>query len=112
MAEFFPQLNLNDVELRTDATLAIAAKYRGITLGKTIYLRGGFNDGSPNDMQLLMHELVHVDQFRRLGRMTFACEYGMGVLLTWDHDEIPLEKEAIAFKRANEGRLNEAVAAA
>lgn len=117
MSEFFPSLDLTGVELVTSARLAIAPKYRGLTLGNTIYLRKVFEEcslddnGQSQDMKLLMHELAHVDQYHRLGWFQFACQYGKGVLLNWDHDKIPLEREAIAFVRANEDTLKDVVAA-
>jgi hypothetical protein len=117
MSGFFPRLDLNEVELVTGATLAVASRYKGLTLGNRIYLRKRFDEcsldpnGQPRDMKLLMHELVHVEQYHRLGWFRFACQYGKGALSTWDHDNIPLEREAISFVRANENSLKDIVSA-
>ena len=104
MSEFFPELDLNEVVLRTGASI-VPRRFRAMTLGRTIFLRGDLDECSAEDMLLLVHELVHVDQFRRLGELKFACAYGEGFLRTFSHDNIPLEREATAFQHAHETRL-------
>jgi hypothetical protein len=80
-----------------------------MTLGRTIFVRGDLDECSAEDMLLLTHELVHVDQFRRLGELKFACAYGGGFLRTFSHDNIPLEREATAFQHAHNTRLRHLV---
>jgi Domain of unknown function (DUF4157) len=52
---------------------------------------------------VLMHELVHVLQFRRLGssKSAFACAYGLGYLSVGDYASNPLEAEAFRFMENN-----------
>ena len=108
MSEFFPELDLNAVALRTGASI-VPPRFRAMTLGRTIFVRGDLDECSAEDMLLLVHELAHVDQFRRLGELKFACAYGAGFLRTFSHDNIPLEREATAFQHAHETRLRHLV---
>ena len=108
MSEFFPQLDLNAVAMRTGASI-VPPRFRAMTLGRTIFVRGDLDECSAEDMLLLTHELVHVDQFRRLGELKFACAYGAGFLRTFSRDNIPLEREATAYQHAHETRLRRLV---
>jgi hypothetical protein len=56
-------------------------------------------------MCLLLHELVHVDQGRRLGRVGFARRYGVGFATTLSYRDNPLEQEAFGFERNRRGDL-------
>ena len=69
-----------------------------ITLGRTIIVR----DGRAMSERLLRHELVHVEQWQRLGVITFVARY-LGSYLQWRarghghraaYLRIPLEIEA------------------
>ena len=96
MAEFFPQVNMEKVRIRTNTWLP--GKADGMTLNYNIYFRGDFHECAVREvtadatvvtlkkadlftynMALLFHEMVHVQQYQELGWFWFACEYGTGV---------------------------------
>lgn len=104
MAKYFPELDLDVVRLRTNASLpGVPAKEDALTLGTTIFFRGDFRECELDDfgdhMGLLMHELVHVGQFQRLGTRTFACKH-FGAVLRWSDNQ--LEEDALTY-RAEKG---------
>lgn len=70
---------------------------RGITLWNTIYLGREYRDldtGSADDVELLLHELVHVGQFRR-APFGFPLRYLLD-LARVGYIAIPAEQEARA----------------
>lgn len=122
---WFPELDLGSVRLRTRCRLpanrfdTTGGTY-AMTFGTTIYWRDEFDADDPKELVRLAHELVHVDQVRRLGGESgFACAYGEGYLdgsgeLPPYLDEItayhrnPLEAEAYTFEsqfRDDRGRV-------
>ncbi len=91
-----------------------------MTFGNTIYWRDDLDEDDPRDLVKLIHEIVHVDQVRRLGGETaFARTYGAGYLegggelpayidLPTAYHRNPLEAEAYSFEaqfRDDEGRV-------
>lgn len=114
---FFPHLNVGKIRYKTRARLP-ANYYQSsgdtyaMTFGYTIYWRGRFNQFDPQDFVEFIHEVVHVDQVRRLGgEMAFGCRYGEGYLQgggnlpdymvthgrTGRYERNPLEAEAYRF---------------
>ncbi len=111
----FPGVDLHDVRIRTRCRLP-SNRFResgsiyAMTFGSTIYFRDELDERNPRHLVHLIHELVHVDQVRRLGgESQFACEYGRGYLsgggrLPTYIDEPspyhrnPLESEAYSFE--------------
>ena len=78
----------------------------GMTIGRFVFLlRDDARDGSS---QLLAHELVHVQQYRRQGYLTFSARYlwhyGHGIVRLRNHKKayraIPAETEAYAAAAA------------
>jgi hypothetical protein len=59
-----------------------------ITFSDVVVSHGPFADG------LLFHELVHVEQYRRLGVPTFSKLYVQGFLNGGGYEGIPLERNA------------------
>jgi hypothetical protein len=59
-------------------------------------------------MSLLLHELVHVDQYQVKGRAWFACEYGKSIVGRFSSD-IPLEWEADDVQDSHHDDLVEAI---
>ncbi len=58
------------------AFLALRSRASGITLGVDVYVRSEFFDSEARiPMRLLAHEVAHVAQFLRDGRMQFLCRY-------------------------------------
>ena len=111
----FPAVDLHDVRIKTRCRLP-SNRFResgsiyAMTFGSTIYFRDELDERNPRHLVQLIHELVHVDQVRRLGgEPQFACEYGKGYLsgggrLPTYIDEPsayhrnPLESEAYSFE--------------
>ncbi len=105
MTPLFPSLEMNHVQIRTGCTLPANwipknTRVRAMTFGVTIYFGVNEVENTYKGLHLLMHELVHVDQVRRLGsERRFACEYGKGYLAGGCYEKIPLEMEAFEFVR-------------
>lgn len=83
---WFPELDLATVRVRTACRLP-PNRFRpdgdvyAMTFGSTIHWRGELDESAPTHLVRLLHELVHVDQVRRLGgEGAFACAYGEGYL--------------------------------
>lgn len=104
MKPFFPKLNLNNVRFCINSTLPAnwfepRSKVKAMTFGYRIYFKEGGIQKSRAKLQLLMHELVHVDQVRRHGNSewNFACAYGKGFLKGKSYLNNPMEIEAREF---------------
>jgi hypothetical protein len=122
---WFPDLDLGTVRIRTRCRLPANrfdtdGDIYAMTFGSTIYWRDEFDADDPKELVRLAHELVHVDQVRRLGgESAFACAYGEGYLdgggdLPEYRDDVtayhrnPLEAEAYTFEshfRDDRGRV-------
>jgi hypothetical protein len=104
----FPDVDLHAVTFVTGASLPANWVRRG-TLAMTFGSRMWFVwdslrvEETDEGLRLLMHELVHVAQFRRLGdsKRAFACAYGRGFLSTLSYAANPLEAEAFRFVRTH-----------
>jgi hypothetical protein len=99
--EILPDLELDRVRLRPHATLPAnwwpgRARFSAMAFGYTIYLSDSFDPDSQACRRLLLHELVHADQVRRLGdsETRFASWYGRGFLAARSYRKNPLEAEA------------------
>lgn len=82
----FPDLDLDNIRVRTRCRLP-SNRFRqtgsiyAMTFGYTIYWRDDLDESNPADLVHLIHEVVHVDQVRRLGgESPFACAYGRGYI--------------------------------
>lgn len=86
LGPLFPALDLSTVRIRTRCRLPAnrfdaAGSTYAMTFGSTIYWRDELDERRPDHIVKLLHELVHVDQVRRLGgEQRFACEYGRGYI--------------------------------
>jgi len=82
----FPDLDASRIRYRTRCLLPPnrfreSGSILAMTFGYTIYWRGNFDPSNPVDIVNFIHEVVHVDQVRRLGgEEAFACEYGKAYL--------------------------------
>jgi hypothetical protein len=120
LAPWFPDLDLTTVRVRTSSRLppnrfAASGSIYAMTFGSTIYWRDELDEADPRDLIKLVHELVHVDQVRRLGgESRFACAYGRGyvdgdgelpgyIRRPTQYHRNPLEAEAYRF----EGRFRD-----
>lgn len=102
------RLAANHFKSETDGmTFGMAPTPLGMP-GHAIYLKPRFDFSDPDFKQLLVHELVHVLQYRRFGgELGFACAYGIGYAKAgFDYRANPLEDEAYDFVTANEAIIN------
>lgn len=102
MRPHFPALDLAAVRVCRNASLPpnwfVRSGVAGMAFGNAIFLALDDYTRSARGLRLLMHELVHVDQVRRLGgERAFACAYGRGYLAGGGYRGNPLEEEAYAF---------------
>ena len=102
-----PSVDLDRVRVHPHARLALPARFRALTLGRRIYVRGPLHPESLVHMRLLLHELVHVAQWERdpWGWLGFAARYGAGVAGAWGWAAHPMECEAVDHEHASEGTL-------
>ena len=99
LAPLFPHLDLTRVRLKDHANLPVLPRYNGIAFGYRLYFRHTFNENDARSLRVLVHELVHADQVRRLGgEVAFACAYFAGHFVA-GYDGNPLEEEAREFVR-------------
>jgi hypothetical protein len=96
LAPLVPGVPLEAVRVVEDATLPIVPGFAAITLGRTVYVRGGLLARLPG---LLAHEVAHVAQFERLGWRRMMTAYG-ALWLEHGYGEHPLEHEARDAERA------------
>jgi hypothetical protein len=99
----FPGVDLGTVDVVADATLPWPKARRAITLGSKVYVRNGFNQRLTRDLRLMLHELVHVDQYRRLGMPGFIWAYGKALGKGGSYRKNLLEIEAFAFAMEHRG---------
>lgn len=69
----FSGQELAGVRIAEQCVLPLLPGFAAVTLGETIYVRGALAE-LPD--ALLAHELVHVQQFRRLGWLGMTAAYG------------------------------------
>lgn len=111
----FPDVPLGDVFFIENASLSanhfseqaaamtfMNPEVAGINLGYMIYLAGTFDETVKSDRGLMVHELVHVDQYRRFRfEDAFACAYGVGFAdAGFSYEKNPLEDQAFQVQRA------------
>ena len=108
MHYFLPQLNLHRVRFRNNCSLpgnwfTSASNVAAMTFGYNIFFKGKDNQQSWTKLELMLHELVHVDQVRRRGDSdsNFACDYGKGYLAAGNYRNNPMEVEAYNFVTNN-----------
>jgi len=103
---YFPSLDLNKIRININSVLPSeyieffgGVKAVAMTFGNKIYFKGSNiqNDKATLDSKaILVHELVHSDQARRMGERNFAQTYGTQYL-QYGYYDMPLEKEARAL---------------
>jgi hypothetical protein len=83
----FPDLDVSQIRVRRGCRLPANRFNEGgsiyaMTFGNTIYWRDKeLDESDPADLVKLIHEVMHVEQTRRLGgEAKFACAYGEGYL--------------------------------
>ncbi len=96
-------IDLDDVLVTTGAR--IPSGHDGLTLGIRVFIAGEIQPDSADDMALLIHELVHVRQCRRYGRLTMMRQYGVEWARVLSYNDHPLEVEARNYQTWAHGRL-------
>ncbi len=72
----------------------IPTGHAGITFGSTVFVTRELSSMDESDMRLLVHELTHVRQARRFGRIGMARRYGVEWCRCLSYENHPLEIEA------------------
>lgn len=95
-------LSANHFKGGTDAMTFSHVEIAGVNFAYMIYVDRVVDDTIPDDLALMIHELVHVDQYRKFGfEDAFACAYGVGFASAgFSYKENPLEAEAFAVQNA------------
>lgn len=103
LKEYAQLIDLDRVRLTSNAELPpdwFAPNYAGITFGYKIYFRHTFDSSDKDHIKFIVHEIYHVDQFRRYGSFNnFACAYGKGYVdADFSYENNQLEKDANGFE--------------
>ena len=95
-------LSANTFGNGTDAMTFMNPEVGGVNLGYMIYIASTWDSADEADRGLMVHELVHVDQYRRFRfEDAFACAYGIGFASAgFSYQNNPLEAEAFAVQNA------------
>ena len=71
-----------------------------VTHGNSIFCREGFSEENRDDIDLIVHELVHVEQYNKYGKLGFYILYGFQFLNGgFSYYRIGLEKEAFSYSQ-------------
>ncbi len=95
-------LSANHFDGGTDAMTFSHVELAGVNFAYMIYVDDVIDDTVKVDRALMIHELVHVDQYRKFGfEDAFACAYGVGFAgAGFSYEDNPLEAEAFAVQAA------------
>jgi hypothetical protein len=95
-------LSANHFKSGTDAMTFSELEIAGVNFAYMIYVDDVIDDTSLDDRALMIHEITHVDQYRRFKfEDAFACAYGIGFANAgFSYEENPLEAEAFAVQHA------------
>ena len=107
MADFFPSLDLSAVEIVLDAVLfhpsAVAQTWPGSLI---LWRRREFDEfDCSGDMQVLLHELVHIRQMDRFPWGAFIIASTLQVVAAGSFTNNEFEKQAKRFAAENLSRL-------
>jgi hypothetical protein len=103
LGPLFADVDLSQVKIVANAIMPWPRPRRAITLGSSVYIRDGFDQAKSRDLRLLLHELVHVDQYRRLGMLGFIWAYGRALGRSGSYRKNSLEVEAFIFATQHRG---------
>jgi ElaB/YqjD/DUF883 family membrane-anchored ribosome-binding protein len=95
-------LSANHFKGGTDAMTFSAVEIAGVNFAYMIYVDDTIDDTLLADRGLMIHELVHVGQYRKFGfEDAFACAYGVGFASAgFSYEKNPLEAEAFGVQAA------------
>ena len=93
-------LSANHFKSGTDAMTFSHVELAGVNFAYMIYVDDVIDDTQKTDRALMIHELVHVDQYRKFRfEDAFACAYGIGFASAgFSYKDNPLEAEAFAVQ--------------
>ena len=91
---FVDGFELDIAHVRMRAPAFVPSGPSGLTLGRRIFLTREPDADSPDDMALLIHELVHVEQRVRYGRLAMMHRYGVEWARRLSYRDHPMEIEA------------------
>ncbi len=93
-------LSANHFKSGTDAMTFSAVELAGVNFAYMIYVDDVIDDTVKLDRGLMVHELTHVDQYRKFRfEDAFACAYGIGFASAgFSYKDNPLEAEAFAVQ--------------
>lgn len=93
-------LSANHFKSGTDAMTFSHVELAGVNFAYMIYVDDVIDDTNKIDRGLMVHELTHVDQYRKFRfEDAFACAYGIGFASAgFSYEENPLEAEAFAVQ--------------
>jgi hypothetical protein len=95
-------LSANHFKSGTLAMTFSEVEIAGVNFAYMIYVRDTIDDTVKDDRGLMIHELTHVDQYRRFRfEDAFACAYGIGFATAgFSYQNNPLEAEAFGVQAA------------
>jgi hypothetical protein len=95
-------LSANHFKSGTDAMTFSHVELVGVNFAYMIYVDDVIDETQETDRALMIHELVHVDQYRKFRfEDAFACAYGIGFASAgFSYKDNPLEAEAFAVQEA------------
>jgi ElaB/YqjD/DUF883 family membrane-anchored ribosome-binding protein len=95
-------LSANHFGKNADAMTFMNLEIAGVNLGYMVYIDDKFDDTIKKDRGLMVHELTHVDQYRKFKfEDAFACAYGVGFANAgFSYEKNPLEAEAFKVQAA------------
>jgi hypothetical protein len=95
-------LSANHFDGGTAAMTFSAVEIAGVNFAYMIYVDDTIDDTVLDDRALMIHELTHVDQYRKFRyEDAFACAYGIGYASAGlSYEKNPLEAEAFAIQAA------------
>jgi len=93
-------LSANHFTSGTDAMTFSHVELAGVNFAYMIYVDDVIDDTKKIDRGLMVHELTHVDQYRKFRfEDAFACAYGIGFASAgFSYEKNPLEAEAFAVQ--------------
>jgi len=94
---YFSDIDLSLVKLVMSAR--IPSGHAGLTLGSTIFVTARLSADDAEHVSLLVHELVHVRQRFRLGRIAMMRRYGVEWARVLSYHDHPMEIEARNYQQ-------------
>ena len=98
-----PEVDLDAVRIHSSGLPSLylrIVRHSAITFGDRFWVR---EESRRRDIPLIVHEMVHVAQYRRFGFASFLVRYGLDLVRHRGYGrELPLE--APAYERAAEAR--------